>query len=328
MKTHSLLSAPSLFLALGFLTAQALPGASPLSLQEPVIVPDSKGGFDYLQVDAPARRLLANHTGNNTLDVLDVESGKLLKHIPTGKAQGVAVVADAGKYYVSVSREKIVAIIDSKTLTKTGEIKLEGPSDALVYDPKNHCLYVGHDDNTDLWVIDTKTDKIVATIKIGEGPEYVVYDPESDRVFQNIKSNDTLLVIDPASNTVKETWPTAPAKNPHGLAYSPKTKRLYCAGTNGKVAIMDGQTGKVLGTADIAKGVDQIVLDPDRRRIYCGCGSGFVSVLEETEDGAKSLGNIKTAPGAKTIALDPQTHAVWVAYADKEHSYVRKLTPE
>ena len=326
MNTHSFKVA--LLLSLGLFLSNPLFCAEPLTVQDPVIVPDSKGGFDYLQVDAPARRLLANHTGNNTLDVLDLDSGKLLKHIPTGKAQGVAVVADAGKYYVSVSREKIVAIIDSKTLMKTGEIKLDGPSDALVYDPKNHCLYVGHDDETDLWVIDTRTDKIVASIKIGAGPEYVIYDPESDRVFQNIKSNDTLLVIDPASNTIKETWPTAPAKNPHSLAYSRYTKRLYCGGTNGKLAILDSQTGKVVGTADIAKGVDQGVFDPDKKRIYCACGSGFVSVLEETADGVKSLGNIKTAPGAKTIALDPKTHALWVAYADKEHSYVRKLTAE
>jgi YVTN family beta-propeller protein len=328
MKTHCLLSKKALLLALGFFATQVFPASAPLTLQEPVIVPDSKGGFDYLQVDAPARRLLANHTANNTLDVLDLDSGKLIKHISTGKAQGVAVVTDAGRYYVSVSREKIVVIIDSKTLTKIGEIKLDGPADAIVYDPKNQCLYVCHDDNTDLWVIDTKTDKIVASIKIAEGPEYVVYDSESDRVFQNIKSNDTLLVIDPTSNTIKQTWPTAPARNPHGLAYSAKTKRLYCAGTNGKLAVMDAQTGKVLETVDIAKGVDQIVFDPEKRRVYCGCGSGFVSVLEETEESAKSLGNIKTAPGAKTITFDPKTHAVWVAYADKEHSYVRKLTPE
>ena len=183
MKTHSHSAKISILVVFGILAGNLVQAAAPLALQEPIIVPDSKGGFDYLQVDAPARRLLANHTGNNTLDVLDLDSGKLIKHIPTGKAQGVAVVADAGRYYVSVSREKLVAIIDSKSLTKIGEIKLDGPSDSLVYDPKNHCLYVGHDDNTDLWVIDTKSDKLVATIKIAEGPEYVVYDPESDRVW-------------------------------------------------------------------------------------------------------------------------------------------------
>ena len=156
----------------------------PLTAEAPIVVPESKGGFDFLEFDAPNRRLLANHTGNNTLDVFDAESGRLLKHIATGKAQGVAVDERGGKYFVSVSAEKIVAIIDSKKLEKIGEVKLTGPADALAFDPKNGCLYVGHDDATELWVIDTKSEKITATITIPDGPEYVLYDTAGDRIFQ------------------------------------------------------------------------------------------------------------------------------------------------
>jgi DNA-binding beta-propeller fold protein YncE len=319
---------PSIHVLFGLLAVACVHGAAPLKLEEPIIVPESKGGFDYLQVDEGKRRLLANHTGNNTFDVFDLDTGKLIKHVATGKAQGVAVDADAGKYFVSVSREKLVVIVDRETLEKTGEVKLTGPADALTIDPKNHCLYVGHDDATDLWVIDTKKEKITATIAIPEGPEYVIYDPSTDRVFQNIKSNDSLLVIDPASNTIKERWNTAPAKHPHGLALNPGTKRLFCAGQNGKLAVMDSETGKLLGSADIANGIDQIAFDPEKKRIYCASSQGSVSVVEETAEGAKSLGIIKTAPGAKTITFDPKTHAVWIAYADKEHSYVRRLVPQ
>ena len=190
-----------------------------------------------------------------------MDTGKFIKRIATGKAQGVAIDSQAGKYFVSVSREKKLVIIDSKKMEKTGEVALGGPADALVFNPKNHCAYVGHDDANDLWVIDTHSEKLVATIPIGEGPEYVLYDSDSDRVFQNIKSNDTLLVIDPASNTVKETWPTAPAKHPHGLAFNPKTHRLFCAGQNGKLAIIDSTSGKVISSVDIATGIDQIAFD-------------------------------------------------------------------
>src|SRR5207247_2099178 len=127
-----------------------------------------------------------------TLDVFDVDSGKLIKHVATGKAQGVAVDAEGGKYYVSVSREKVMVIVDRETLEKKGEVKLAGPADAIAFDPKNHCAYVCHDNGTELWAVDTKGDKIAATITIPAGPEFVIYDPTSDRVFQNIKSNDSL----------------------------------------------------------------------------------------------------------------------------------------
>lgn len=309
------------------LFARNSPAAEPLTLGEPIVVPDSKGGFDYLQVDVEARRLLADHTANGTLDVVDLDSGKLIKHIPTGRAQGVAMDVAGGKYFVSVSKPNVLAIIDRKSLEKTGEVKLDGPADALVFDPKNHCVYVGHDNKSDLWVVDTKTEKVVTSIKIPDGPEYVIYDSVGDRIFQNVKSTDVLLVIDPTSNTIKESWPTAPAKSPHGLAFNPETKRLFCAGGNGIMSVIDSQTGKVVGSAEIAKSVDQIAFDKEKRRIYCASRLGVVSVLEETTGGAQSLGDVKTAPGAKTITFDPKTHAVWIAYADKDHSYVRKLTP-
>ena len=74
--------------------------------------------------------------------------------------------------------------------------------------------------------------------------------------------------------------------------------------------------------------VDQIAFDPEKKRVYCASSTGVISVVEETADGAVSLGNVKTAPGAKTITVDPKTHAVWIAYADKEHSYVRRLTAQ
>ena len=56
-KTFCLLvGALLLFSCLGILNA------APLVVQEPVVVPESKGGFDYLQVDAEKRRLGQAHS--------------------------------------------------------------------------------------------------------------------------------------------------------------------------------------------------------------------------------------------------------------------------
>jgi DNA-binding beta-propeller fold protein YncE len=110
------------------------------------------------------------------------------------------------------------------------------------------------------------------------------------------------------------------------LALDAKTHRLFCAGTNGKLAVLDSLTGQVLSSVTIASGVDQIAFDAELKRVYCASRNGVISVLEETGEGASPLGDIKTAPGAKTIAVDAKTHAVWVAYADKDKSYLLRLT--
>ena len=310
------------------LTALPMRAAEPLLADKPILIPGAKGGFDFLEVDAAKRRLLACHAGNGTLDVFKLDTGQLIRIVPTGKAQDVAVDGEAGKYYVGVSREQIVAIVDSKTLAKTGEIKIPGPSDAVAFDPKSRCLYVDNDDGTRVFVIDMKTEKITATITIPEAPEYVAYDAVSDRIFQNIKSSDQILVIDPASNTVRDRWQTAPALKPHGLAFDAASHRLFIAGNNGKLAVMDSEDGKVIATVDIAAGVDQIVFDAGNKRVYCAASAGVISVVQETEDGAKLLGHVTTGVKAHTLTVDPETHAVWIAYGDKESSHILRFSAQ
>jgi DNA-binding beta-propeller fold protein YncE len=315
-------------LAMLCLTPQLPRAAEPLVAGTPILVPDSTGSFDFLHVDAAKRRLLAAHTGNNSLDVFDLDTGKLIKHVPTGKAQGEAVDSKAGKYYVSVSAERIVAVVDSKTLEKVSEITIPGDADDMLFNPKNHCAYVDFDHGTNVWVIDTRSEKIIAAIPIPETPEAIVYDPVSDRIFQNVVSDNSLQVIDPASNTVKEHWSLAPAAKPHGLEIDSKTHRLFSAGNNGKLVVLDSTNGKLITTVDIAKGTDQIAFDPGNKRLYCGCAGGVISVVQETDGGATSLGDIKTAGTGKTLTVDPKTHAVWTAYFDKTNCYVLKLTAQ
>src|SRR3954469_7435658 len=115
--------------------------AEPLVAGQPILVPDSTGSFDFLHVDSRNRRLLAAHTGNNTLDVFDLDTGKLIKHVATGKAQGEVVDNKRGKYYVSVSAEKNMSIVDIKTLEKTGEVPLPGETDDMLFCPKNGLAY-------------------------------------------------------------------------------------------------------------------------------------------------------------------------------------------
>src|SRR5262249_32293345 len=99
--------------------------------------------------------------------------------------------------------------------------------------------------------------------------------------------------------------------------------RLFSAGNNGKLVVIDLKTGKVIATVDIEKGVDQIAFDPGNQRLYCAC-RGAISVVQETETGAKLLSNVPSPQGAHTITVDSRTHDVWTCYADDHDSYLLK----
>lgn len=243
-----------------------------------------------------------------------------------GAAQGVAIDRRDGKIFLGDEDEHKVVILDYTTLKKTGEIAVAGPVDDVLFCPKNRMVYADCDNGEEVWVIDAKAEKVVGAVKVPAAPEKIEYDRTSDRIYQNIKSNNTVQVIDPATNKVEKTFDTSPATGPHGLAIDSKMQRLFSAGSNGKLVEIDMKSGKVIATVDIEKGVDQIAFDRRNQRIYCAC-RGAISVVQETEDGAKSLGRVTTAKGSHTIAVDNKTHAVWTCYFDDKNSYLLRLTP-
>src|SRR5713226_3000111 len=88
----------------------------------------------------------------------------------------------------SIQEGERVAIIDAARLKEVNSIKMAGPTDAIVYEPKNQQVYVTRDEGADVWVIDPVTAKVVATIAIPGVPEFMVYDESTDRIYLNIKN--------------------------------------------------------------------------------------------------------------------------------------------
>ena len=295
----------------------------PLLVPGPVIeVTGSHGKFDFLEVDEAGHRLLGSHTADGTVDIFDLTTNRLLARPATGAAQHTAFDPRSGKYFASVSEPKQVAVIDAKTFKITNTIPTDGPLDGIVFDPKNRCVYAAHDNGKEVWVISADTEKIVATVAIPGPPEYLLYDAATDRIYLNIKTTDEVVVIDPAQNAVVARWPTAPATGPHGLALDAKQGRLFAAGNNGQLVVLDLIGGRVIGAVAITPKVDQIAFDPGVRRIYCAA-SDTLSVVQITAEGAVFLGNVVSFPGAKNVAVDPKTHAVWTTYTDGKNAYAK-----
>jgi DNA-binding beta-propeller fold protein YncE len=114
-------------------------------------------------VSSPATRETAS------LDVIDVIASKLIKSIPTGSAQGVAIDSENNRYFVSVSKPPKMVIVDSTKLDVIGEVPLPGPADLVAYHPETNGVYVCNDDKPEMWIIDPMEKKIVSTINFPGG---------------------------------------------------------------------------------------------------------------------------------------------------------------
>jgi YVTN family beta-propeller protein len=289
-------------------------------------IPHSTGKFDFLRIDSKRHRLLAAHENDGTADYIDLQKNTLIARLKVGGAVDTAVDADSKFYYVSVQEAQRVAVVDAATLQEVNSVKTAGPTDAILYEPKNHLIYVTHDEGADVWVIDPATVKIVATITIPGVPEFIVYDQSADKIYLNIKDRDVVAVIDPATNKVVSQWPTGPAKQPHGLAVDTDNHRIFTAGGNGKLAVIDTKTGTVTGSVDIVPKVDQIAFDAVGGLVYCA-GADKMSVVRTTGGKVTALGEITTAATAKNVAVDPSSRAVWTTYTDGKSSFAKSWMP-
>ncbi len=324
----------------GLVVAPGLAVEAPLTAGKPVVLAGTHGRFDFLGIDPVRKRLLAAHTGNESLDIIDLDSGALIKAIPVGAAQGTA--ADPQHYYASVSKPAQLVVVDAGKLEVVGKVPLSGPADVMAFNPQTGLAYVCHDDAKEVWVVNPAQKKVIATIDLpSDSPEDLAFDPAFHRLYQNLKTASQVAVIDPETKKVIALWPVAPAQSPHGMAVvhledAVKTQSgtgdfaLYgiaVVGGNGKLVVLDLKDGRVAGSCDVAERVDQIAYDPGLNRVYCASGAGKISVVQIAAGKLSSLGDVPSSEGAHSIAVDPKTHTVWIVYAKGETSIVQPFTP-
>ena len=302
---------------------------TPLKALPPTVIPRAAGFFDYMIVDAPKHRLIVSHTGSDTVDFINTKTGALERQLYVGATHGIAIDERGGWYFVGISgAEKGVAVIDRSTLTFLKKISTSGPIDALVIDPQRRTLMADEDNGDSIWVISTTSQRVIATVRTPVDSDKAEYDPVSDRVYQNFTTINAMIVFDPSSFRELARYSTLPATKPHGLAIDAAQHRLFAAGTNGKLVVLDMETGRRVTSVAIASRSDQIALDLRRHRLYCASGDGILSVLDETTGSAKLIAKVAVPRGAHTIAVDPTTGAVWISYGTERDDFVMKLLPE
>ena len=278
------------------------------------------GGWDYLSIDSAAQRLYVSH--GTEVVVIDLDKDQVCGEITnTPGVHGVAIAHELGLGVTSNGRENKGGIVDLKTLQTFSKVDTaEGP-DGMLYNPgqKEAYLFCGRAQSAT--VIDVKAAKVVATIPLGGRPEFAQADPEAGRVYDNLEDKSEVAVIDVRSHQVVTNWPIAPGEEASGMAIDVKNHRLFLGCHNKLMVMMDSKDGRVLASVPIGQGVDANALDPGTELAFASCGDGTTTIAkEESPDKLTVVQTLKTERGARTMALDPTTHRIYLASAQFEAS--------
>ncbi|HXN71434.1 MAG TPA: hypothetical protein VN861_02660 [Candidatus Acidoferrales bacterium] len=294
--------------------ASPAPGPSGYHLLKKIPL-GGEGFWDYLIFDSPTRRLFISR--GTKVVVLDVDSGKVVGEIPnTDGVHGIALASDLGRGFTSNGRAGTVTIFDLKTLQVIGSVQAGTNPDAIIYDPGSKRVFAMNGRSKDVTAIDAATGKAVGTIPVDGKPEFAAADG-AGHVYVNIEDKSEEQQIDSQNLKVTATWPLAPCQEPSGLAMDTANRRLF-AGCDKLMAVIDANTGKVIATPPIGEGVDAAAFDPGTGYAFASNGgSGTLTVVhEDSPDKYSVVEDVPTQAHARTMALDPKTHQVFLVTAD------------
>lgn len=276
----------------------------------------SPGGWDYIEVGPLHDWLYVSH--GNQVNVINYKTGDSAGIVEnTGGVHGIGFDQASGKGYTSNGKTNTLTVFDLNTNKVLGQVSVGQGPDAIFFDPYSKKIITCNGRSKNLSIIDTKTDKLTDSVDIGGRPETAVSD-EAGRIYVNLEDKNQIAVVDTKTWKVINTWSLAPGDGPTGLAIDRATHRLF-SGCDKLLVVMDATNGKIIDKLTIGDGCDGVVFDPGTKNVYTSNGEGTITVIhEESANKFSVVDNIKTKRSARTIAINKETHRLYLPAADFE----------
>ena len=292
----------------GLIVGAASPSGYRLAGQVPL---PGAGGWDYLTVDASARRVYISHA--TQVEVLDADTQKSVGTIPdTPGVHGIALAPGLGRGFISAGKADFVVVFDLKTLKAISTVKTGKKPDAIIFDPASNRVFSMNGGSDSTTAINAADGSVAATIDLGGGPEFSVADG-AGKLWVNLEDKSELVQIDSKSLKVANRWPVAPCASPSSMAFDATNRRIFIGCRNHLMAVVNADTGKIVASYPIGDHVDASAFDPETKLVFNSLGEGSIAVFQQdSADSYSALTNISTAQGSKTMALDAKTHRLYV----------------
>jgi DNA-binding beta-propeller fold protein YncE len=273
----------------------------------------ASGRLDHMALDAKEARLFIANLSNNSLDVVDLKAGALVKQIPgQGKAQGVAYSPELDRIFVGCGTDGVCNAFDGRTYKRLHSLKLPD-ADNVRYDPRTRRVYVGHEDRA-LTAFDAESYAVKGTVRLPGPPEAFQLDPARPRLFVNTHDPAGVAEVDTDRLEVVARRPLTKASGNYPMALDAAGGRVFVGCRKAPmVVVLDTDTGKEVASVGIPGDVDDLFYDAKRKRLYATCGEGFVAVVRRGEGDRLELAEkVPTAKLARTGFFDPESGRLYV----------------
>jgi DNA-binding beta-propeller fold protein YncE len=273
-----------------------------------------EGGWDYVTVDAGARRLYISRATH--VMVVDLGTGRVVGDIPdTPGVHGIALAPELNRGFTSNGRANTATIFELKTLKTLNQVKTGTNPDAILYDSASRRVFTFNGRSGDATVFDPATAGVVGTIPLGGKPEFAAADGKG-RIYVNIEDTSEVVEIDSRKLVVARRFSLKPCEEPSGMGLDVQRHLVFSGCRNKVMTVLDGNAGKVIATVPIGEGVDGNGFDPGKKLAFSANGEGTLTIVQESSPSKfEVVATVKTQRGARTMAIDPKTHDIYLPTA-------------
>ncbi len=321
----ALLFAPLLLLTIISVSRATGQESEALSLETSISLPDVKGRIDHFSVDVKGQRLFVAAVGNNSVEVIDVKSGRRERSL-TGlsEPQGVSYDASTDRLFVACGGDGVTKVFDGTTFKVLASIKFPDDADNIRYDPRGKTEIVGYagakqlknrkEESGGLGLLDSNGTRI-ADIVIDAHPESFQLEQSGSRLFVNVPDEKEIEVIDLPKRTVLSRWPVTSARNNFPMALDEAHHRLFVGCWEpARLLAFDTDTGKEVAAVEIAGKTDDLFYDSRRGWIYVLTSMGFLEVIQQKDpDHYDRVARYATPPGTQTGLFVPEWQKLFAA---------------
>ena len=297
------------------------------------------GRIDHTSIDLTGQRLFSSGFGSDTLDIIDLKTGKEVKQVkPLNKPQNSYYVASVNRLFVSSQGDGTVKVFDGTTFALQRTVQLSSDADNIRYDARRHHVLIDYGGEKFLngevrggkglqdgavAVLD-EDGKKVGDIPTGGHPESLQLEQKGNRIFINSPDNHYVVVGDLNTNKVLAHWSSPGCENyPMALDEAHHRIFVFCRNSAGYVSVIDTESGKQVTAiqAPPQSSSDDMFYDASKSRLYvissmqAVSGSpGILDVIQQKDaDHYERIGTYPTGPGARDGLFVPELGRLFVS---------------
>jgi YVTN family beta-propeller protein len=293
--------------------ASRSPDRLPLTHVTDVPLPGNASRFDYQSIDPNRRRLYLAHLGDSTLDVVDLETLRVVATVPkVAHIHGVAAVPSAGRVYATATGTNELVTIDADTNAVLARTPTGDFPDGVTYDEADALVLVSNKNDGSITIIDASTNSVVATIEVADETGNVVDDATTGTVYATARTPDELVAIDPVMRRITRRIRLPGCVGAHGVSLDTATQRAFVACEhNARLVTVDLHRSRETVNASVGVSPDVLAFDVGLQRLYVASESGTVTAFDLSTSVPRKIGQAHLADAAHTVAVDRTTHRVY-----------------